>query len=243
MRRSIFVAVIVLFTLITPTAFASSTDVDLTADDGTRLKATYTSPGQPGPGMLLIHQCNMDRSSWAGITEQLTAAGVHVLSMDLRGFGDSQGEGMGGTGGFQSFMQNSTADVDMAYQYLLEQSGVDGARTAIGGASCGAMLTAGLASRQSGVKALMLLSGPPSDAAIANIAASPGLAVFAAAASEDTITPGVADRLQAAVDGSAHPSSVAKIYAGGEHGLPMFGKNADLEPALIAWLTQELTAD
>jgi len=240
MRLFSLVAVFVINALMAVPAFASSTDIDLQAADGTQLKATYSSPGQPGPGMLLIHQCNMDRTSWVGITEQLTAAGVHVLTMDLRGFGDSQGEGMRGEGGFPSFMQKASADVDMAYQYLLEQTGVNGARTAIGGASCGAMLTAGLAARQPGVKALMLLSGPPSDEAVANIAATPELAVFAAATSGDTITPGVADRLQGAVNGSQHPSSVAKVYTGTEHGLPMFGKNSDLEPALIAWLTEQL---
>lgn len=44
-------------------ATAGSMDVDLKASDGTMLKATYMSPGKPGPAMLLIHQCNMDRKS------------------------------------------------------------------------------------------------------------------------------------------------------------------------------------
>ena len=35
----------------------------------------------------------------------------------------------------------------------------------------------------------------------------------------------------------------AKIYTGAEHGLPMFDKNADLEPALVAWLKQELLGE
>ena len=62
-----------------------------TSADGTALKATYMSPGQPGPAMLLVHQCNMDRTSWSGIASQLVDAGVHVLTLDLRGFGDSGG--------------------------------------------------------------------------------------------------------------------------------------------------------
>ena len=101
------------------------------------------------------------------------------------------------------------------------------------------MLTADLAARRD-VEALMLLSGPPSEAAVANMASSSSLAVFAAAATGDTVTPGVADALQGAVDGSAHPHSTAKIYDGPEHGLPMFDKNADLEPALVSWLKAEL---
>ena len=44
----------------------------------------------------------------------------------------------------------------MAYAYLVSQAGVDGSRVGVGGASCGAMLTADLAMRQSGITTLML---------------------------------------------------------------------------------------
>jgi dienelactone hydrolase len=220
--------------------FAESSDIDLKAADGIRLKATYMTPGKPGPAMLLVHQCNMDRKMWGGIAAQLVDAGVHVLAIDLRGFGDSEGEGMRGSGGFGGFLQKSSGDVDLAYDYLVGQQGVDASTVAIGGASCGAMLTAELAARRDGVKALMLLSGPPSDNAVANMASDSDLAVFAAATTSDPITPGVADKLQGAVDGSPHDASIAKIYAGTEHGLPMFAQNADLEPALIDWLTAQL---
>jgi len=221
-------------------AQAASKDIDLTASDGTMLKATYMSPGQPGPAMLLVHQCNMDRTSWSGIATQLVDAGVHVLTLDLRGFGESGGQGIQEAGGFPNFLQTAHGDVDLAYDYLVSQSGVDASRVAAGGASCGAMLTADLASRQSGVKALMLLSGPPSEGAVAHMANTSGLAVFAAAATGDTVTPGVADALKGAAEGSQHPRSTAKIYGGTEHGLPMFDKNADLEPALVSWLKNEL---
>ncbi len=220
-------------------ATAGSMDVDLKAADGTMLKATYMSPGKPGPAMLLIHQCNMDRKSWSGIASQLVDAGVHVLTMDLRGFGESGGAGIREAGGFPPFLQTASGDVDMAFDYLVKQDGVDASRVAAGGASCGAMLTADLAARRD-VKALMLLSGPPSEAAVANMAAKSDLAVFAAAATGDTITAGVDKQLKGAVDGSKHPNSTAKIYDGPEHGLPMFAKNADLEPALISWLKKEL---
>ncbi len=219
-------------------ALAQSRDVDLTGADGTALKATYMSPGRPGPAMLLVHQCNMDRTSWSGIASQLVDAGVHVLSLDLRGFGDSGGQPVREIG-FPAFMQQAPGDVDVAFDYLVSQEGVDPERVGAGGASCGAMLTADLAARRD-VEALMLLSGPPSEAAVANMASSSVLAVFAAAATGDTVTPGVADALQGAVDGSGHPHSTAKIYDGPEHGLPMFDKNPDLEPALVSWLKAEL---
>ena len=106
------------------------------------------------------------------------------------------------------------------------------------------MLTADLASRHEGITSLMLLSGPPSDAAIAHIAATPGLAEFGRPRpSGDTITPGVADVISRAVDGSGHEKSMAKVYDGTEHGLPMFEANSDLQPLLIAWLKNELLSE
>ena len=221
--------------------FASATDVDLTTADGVKLKATYMSPGRPGPAMLLVHQCNMDRKSWQSIATQLTDSGVHVLTLDLRGFGESEGTGMRGEGGFGGFLAKSSADVDMAYDYLVNQSGVDGSRVAVGGASCGAMLTADLASRRDGIQALMLLSGPPSENAVAHMAATHRILRYLQQPQAMIRSPpGVGDKLKVAVGGSKNASSTAKVYAGTEHGLPMFGPNADLEPALVAWLKKEL---
>ncbi len=241
-RIAFFVAAIVAVVAIAP-ALAQSRDIDLKGSDGANLKATYTSPGRPGPAMLLIHQCNMDRHSWDGLAAALVEAGIHVLAMDLRGFGDSDGEPMRGREGFQNLMRKSPADLDLAYAYLVGQAGVDGSRVAVGGASCGAMLTADLSARHPGITTLMLLSGPPSAAAIAHIAATPALGVFGAATENDGVTPGVGDVITRAVGGSKNPRSTAKIYGGTEHGLPMFDKNPELEPLLLSWLKTQLLSN
>ncbi len=223
--------------LVAAVSGAQPQDIDLRASDGIVLKGTYSSPARPGPGMLLIHQCNMDRTSWTTIADELVDAGVHVLTLDLRGFGESGGEGM--SAGFPTLLQKSAGDADMAYEYLAAQPGVDIDRIGVGGASCGGMINADLAARKP-AKALMLLSSPPSAAAVENMAASPELAVFGAATEDDPVTQGVADALRAAVASSEHPNSKAMIYEGTEHGLPMFERNPDLEPALLDWLKTEL---
>jgi dienelactone hydrolase len=232
-----FVAALLTIVMVAPTS-AQSTDIDLKAADGVTLKATYTSPGRPGPAMLLIHQCNMDRTAWAGMSRQLVDAGVHVLTMDLRGFGDSGGEGM--SGGFPNLLAKSAADLDMALAYLVGQTGVDGSRIGVGGASCGAMLTGDLPTRHDGITTLMLLSGPPSETAIAHIATTPSLGVFGAAAENDQVIAGVANVIKGAVDGSKNPRSTATIVGGTEHGLPMFDVNPELEPQLVSWLKTQL---
>src|SRR5579864_4210512 len=66
--------------------------VDLTASDGVHLKATYFAAAQPGPGILLLHQCNRQRKVWDDLARQLAAAGIHVLTLDYRGYGESGGE-------------------------------------------------------------------------------------------------------------------------------------------------------
>src|SRR5262245_22643461 len=67
-------------------------DVALTAPDGTALKATYYAAAQPGPAVLLLHMCNTTRKSWEPLAPQLAAAGIHAMSMDYRGFGESGGD-------------------------------------------------------------------------------------------------------------------------------------------------------
>jgi len=63
-------------------AYAEQRVVDLTASDGTKLKATYFAAAKPGPGVLLLHQCNRQRKVWDGLAEQLSAAGINVLTFD-----------------------------------------------------------------------------------------------------------------------------------------------------------------
>src|SRR5438445_10737734 len=65
--------------------------VSLTAADGITLKATFFSAAKPGPGVLLLHQCNRQRKVWDGLAAQLSASGVNVLTLDYRGFGESNG--------------------------------------------------------------------------------------------------------------------------------------------------------
>ena len=221
---------------------AESIVVDLQTSDGVNLKASYTSPGRTGPAMLLIHQCNMDRSSWDAISSDLVADGIHVLALDLRGFGESGGEGL--SSGFPTLLQKSASDADLAFDYLISQSDVDATRVGVGGASCGGMISADLAVRKGNdIKALMLLSSPPSSNAIQNAANNPELAVFAAATKQDPITPGVAGALESMVNGSANSSSVLRILGGTEHGLPMFSSNPTLQPELLNWLKEQLLSE
>jgi hypothetical protein len=61
MTRRLFCAFV--FLLIPIACFAQTEltgrDVDLTSSDGTKLKGTFFAAAKPGPGVLLLHQCNI----------------------------------------------------------------------------------------------------------------------------------------------------------------------------------------
>lgn len=214
-------------------------DVDIKAPDGVSLKGTYFSAGRPGPAMLLLHQCNMDRHAWDGLAEDLAGNGFQVLTIDFRGFGESGGSKSTDPAERAAARQKWPADVDAAFAYLTKQKGVDQSRVAVGGASCGVTQSSDLAARHHEIRAVLLLSGMASDAAKAYLASNTSLPVFGAASEGDT---GAAKGIQEAVAASKDPKSVVKIYAGTEHGVPMFAKNPDLEPMIVAWLKAQLPA-
>jgi dienelactone hydrolase len=213
-------------------------DVDIQAGDGVTLKGTYFSAARPGPAMLLLHQCNMDRHAWDGLAADLAGNGFSVLTVDFRGFGESGGSKSTDPDTRAAERKKWPGDVDAAYSYLINQKGVDSSRIAVGGASCGVTQSSDLAARHHEIRALMILSGQASDAAKAYIA-STALPVFGAASEGDT---NAAKGIREAVGASKDPKSVVKIYAGTEHGVPMFAKNPELEPAIVAWLKAQLPA-
>jgi dienelactone hydrolase len=214
-------------------------DVDIKSAN-VMLKGTYFSPGRPGPAMLLLHQCNMDRHAWDTLAADLAGAGIHVLTIDYRGYGESGGEKLTDAAERRISMQQKwPGDVDAAYDYLVAQKGVDKAHVAAGGASCGVTQSSDLATRRHDIKTLVLLSGNASDATRAYIAQTPGLAVFGAASDGDGNAP---KAIKEIVEASKNPQSVVKIYTGTEHGAPMFAKNPDLEPMIVSWVKARLTA-
>jgi len=197
--------------------------VVITSRDGVQLKGTYFSPGQPGPGIVLFHQCDGNgRRSWGAWPRDLAAAGFHVLTFDNRGVGDSQR-------GRESAATLS-GDADAVYSWLASQPGVDKTRMAAGGSSCGVGTAANLLATHA-LRARVLISGGVGSAALAQIPKAP-VAVFAAASAGDPLT----SNLPSAVQASRNPSSTMKSYDGGTHGVALFRKDGELGPAIVKWL-------
>jgi len=214
--------------------------VDLTAADGTKLKATFFSAGKPGPGVLLLHQCNQQRKGWDGLATQLAAAGISVLTLDFRGYGDSEGKApkdLPQAEGVKVLNEKWPGDVDVAYRYLVSQAGVDPHIVGAGGASCGVNQAIHLAIRHPEVKSLVLLSGNADRDGRAFLSASEKMPVLLSAADDDG---GAVELMKWLYSLSTNPGSKFVEYPNGGHGVDIFAAHKELPVLIVDWYVQTL---
>lgn len=216
-------------------------DADLATPDGLNLKVTYYSAGKPGPGVLLMHQCNRDRKTWDPVATQLAEAGINVLTLDYRGYGESGGERFQSLPPEQQMVtrQKWPADIDVAYQYLLAQPGVDRSRIAAGGASCGVDNSIQLARRHPEVKTLVLLSGNTDQSGIKFLESATTVPIFMSASEDDGDMVEVMRWLMAF---SRNPLDKFVAYKAAGHGTEMFKVEKGLEPMILEWYEARLLA-
>jgi len=235
--------------------------VDLKASDGTLLKASYFAAAKPGPGVLLLHQINRERRSWDDLAGRLAEAGIHTVTLDLRGFGES-----GGTPHARLTPKDRTqlrqrmwpGDIDAAWQYLVSQPGVRGDLIGVGGAGAegvdDAVETARRHSAQ--VKSLVLLSGEsllPGMQYMQQASQLPGLFVVAG---DDEYPPTVeamewlyltssnSGRKFVQYPGEKPPwlgfEDARGVPATGSHGTDMFRTHPDLPRLIVDWYATTL---
>ncbi len=217
--------------------------IDLKAADGTPLKASYFAAAKPGPGVLLLHQCNRQRKVWDELAEQLAAAGINVLTFDLRGFGES-----GGTP-FDKLTPQENAriqaekwpgDIDVAFQYLVTQPGVKQDVIGVGGASCGVNNSIQTARRHPNeVKSLVLLSGGTDTAGRRFLRDQSQLPELFAFADDDEFRPTV-EVMPWLYSVASNPGKKYMHYAKGGHGADMFAVHPELRGVIVDWYVTTL---
>jgi dienelactone hydrolase len=218
--------------------------VDLVAADGTKLKATFygagTAAGKAGPGVLLLHQCNQQRKGWDGLATQLAAAGISVLTLDYRGYGESEGtapKDLPPAEGAKVLNEKWPGDVDVAYGYLVSQPGVNAGIVGAGGASCGVNQAIQLARRHAAVKSLVLLSGNTDREGRAFLSKSEKLPVLLSAARDDGAAVELMEWLYSL---STNPGSKFVEYPNGGHGVEIFAAHKELPAMIVDWYVQTL---
>ncbi|MBS1599386.1 MAG: alpha/beta hydrolase [Bacteroidetes bacterium] len=206
-------------------------NIDILSSDGIKLKATYYSPEKPGPGMLLLHECDMDRKSWTSLAVSLANSGIHVLTFDYRGYGETPAQG--------SLYEHIATDVDSALAKLMSQPEVDKKRVAVGGASCGVYNSIQLAMRNDHIKALFFLTGPIPQQGVAYIKSHPDMPILAIENGDEISW---VKELDDIIKNSKNPASTMKAYTNGSHGVPIFKKHPEIIATVTNWLAKVLNA-
>lgn len=234
---------VILFMLVAASlAMCAEKTVDLTAPDGTKLKASYFAANKPGPGVLLLHQCNRDRRSWDVLAQRLAASGINVLTFDLRGFGES-----GDTPRAKATPEQIRAeqakwrdDIDVAFQYLVSQPGVKKDTIGVGGASCGVNNSIQTAIRHpEQVRSLVLLAGPTDYAGRQFLRKSSNLPVLFGYADDDEFPDSITD-IQWLYSLDASPGKKMVRYADGKHGAEIFPVHPEFVQVITDWYVTTL---
>lgn len=216
--------------------------VDLTAPDGTKLKASYFAAAKPGPGVLLLHQCNRQRKIWDGLAQQLAAAGINVLTLDYRGFGESGGdpfEKLPPQEMAQIQKERWPSDFDTAFQYLVSQPGVTPDMIGVGGASCGVNNSVQIARRHAEVRSLVLLSGITDLNGRQFLRNSTRVPVFFSVADDDEF-PTIPLAMEWLYSLTSNPDKAFAHYAKGGHGADMFAVHPELPGLIVDWYVTTL---
>ncbi|HTV66355.1 MAG TPA: alpha/beta fold hydrolase [Bryocella sp.] len=222
-------------------ALCAERAVDLTAPDGAKLKATYYAAGKPGPGVLLLHQCNRDRKVWDGLAQQLSAAGINVLTLDYRGFGESAGvpHDKATPQELNDEQAKWPRDIDAAYEYLVSQPGVERDAIGVGGASCGVNNSIQTAIRHPEVRSLVLLSGNTNYDGRQLLRHDTKMPVFLAYADDDEFKPTIV-AVQWLYEITADPDKKLVSYTKGGHGADIFRVHPELMTAVTDWYVTTL---
>ena len=242
MTRRLWLVLVVLLLVLPAIAQTkpASRVVDLTSEDGTSLKGSYFPAAKPGPGVLLLHQCNKDRKIWDGLAEQLAAAGINVLTFDLRNFGDSKGKPVDKLTPqeAQASAQKWPEDVESALEYLESQPGVKGNIIGLGGASCGVNNSIQAAMKHPEVKSMVLLAGP-TNLAGRNFLRKSNVPILFGYADDDEF-PDTILQTEWLYDLSPNPGKRLVRYPNGGHGAEIFAVHPDFMGVIKDWYVTTL---
>ncbi len=113
------------------------------------------APDARPPAVVLVHGISSDRASLSGLARRLADSGFAVLTLDVRGHGENRNRFPVGRGRADFLAGDFAAAVD----FLRTTALVDGSHIALLGHSMGAGGALDFATRDSGLDAVVLISG------------------------------------------------------------------------------------
>ena len=208
-----------------------TTTLTITASDGLPMHATYYAPVSSSlrPAIILLHMLGSNRKAWlpTGLPQELVNNGrYHVLTLDMRGHGQ--------TGGAKDWPL-AEEDVQLVWQWLVDQPGVDGEKTAVIGGSIGSNMALRTGANIEAVNTVVLLSpgldyrGVTTEDALVVWGKRPLLIV---ASEED----GYAADSSLALAEQAEGEVELQMYQSAGHGTNMFNAEPELTTLIVDWL-------
>jgi alpha-beta hydrolase superfamily lysophospholipase len=240
-RAFLYLAIVAFAT--TLMAQAQQRDLDIHAADGIKLRATHYDPGQPGPGVLLLHRClaGASRRDWDSLARKLQDNGFHVLALDLRTYGESEGERIRFGGNLEDFFAYVrrvwTGDMEAALAMLKSFPGVDTEAIGTAGASCGLFMSIELLPHHPEIQTEVFLTGPIDDTSIDYLKNALQIPTFGILSRDDPSVP-----FMKRIDEATGAARGRMLYLpeGTGHGTNMFAKAKELEPMIVNWFKTHL---
>ncbi len=215
----------------------------LTTEKGFELKADYYQPENNGErAVLLLHQCNFNRTMYDDIGRELSLRGIHALSLDFRGFGESINEETDmkkfGRNALMAYLKHWPKDVQLAYDFLRKKVGKNGI-IGVTGASCGGRQAKVLAENNP-INAISFFSSAvvhnDNEDTIADYKAIAKKPTLFISAEED----GTFDGTQRGFKLNENINSKFVSYKGKAHGYPLLKQDKYLAKTLVDWFDSNL---
>ena len=207
-------------------------------EDDVRIVGNYWKGDQRA--VLLLHMMPATKESWEAFAEALHTQGSTVLTIDLRGHGESTNQD-GEILNYKEFTdaehQDSIADVEAAVAYMQEY----GAKNiSIVGASIGANLALMYQAGHSEIQKTILLSPGTNYYGVRTEPSAEALQknqeVYFIAGTLDQRKTGNAADMAKQIQSKVPGRSEMKIYENSAHGTDLFAEDSTLMDTLIAWL-------
>ena len=223
--------------------------IQMDGKDGFKLYGDYTAANvNSSKGVLMLHQCNADRSMYQGLAKSLAAKGISSMSLDFRGYGDSVVDGnsiasmrkkASSRQEYSEMMKKAgigmhrVDDVEIAYQYLVAKLG-DNAKVSLIGASCGGGQAILLAEKHQ-VSSFVFFSSGMNEDYIEKFNKLSDVPTLIIAAQEDEYTYKSSKQI---FEAAKSDKTRLLSYKGSGHGHPLFKQDPHLENTMVNWFEQ-----
>jgi len=217
-------------------ARAEKRDVSFNASDGFAVQGTLYSADKPGPGVLLLHECDANRQTYDRLATMLNTADYSVLTFDFRGFG---GRTSPRVQRLPAEQQKSMAgDIETALSFLKSQSNVNPRALGVVAASCAVNEAVHAARRHPEIRTLVLLSGGTDAEGEGYIKNSPAVSILGVASDEDR---DAAEAIKKLVALSPNSYSQLEMLSQAGHAAAMFAKQPELAADIVLWFRTNLS--